>query len=200
MYTHISAEFTRWCNSYSGKTMVAAASMDKTVRIWNGTGAPAKKKDDGNAGTSSSVDCKYACGIRLPLERLTHHEENCRQRVMQCPSCRKEMTSQVLETHASECAEGEYQCVCSAKVRNRDRKRHERDECPAREVECIQGCGMMMKVASLDVHIKSFCQERLVKCRMVSAHCVCVCACACACACVCVRVCACVCACGDRHY
>jgi len=139
--------------------------MDKTVRIWNSVSPPNKKKSDG-AGQGSSKDCKNGCGIRLPSDRLAQHEMTCPQRMAACPSCGKEMTARELEAHSSECSESEFKCACGANVCNKHRKRHERDECPLREVECKLGCGMVMKISSLDAHMKTFCQERMVKCRM----------------------------------
>lgn len=140
--------------------------MDKTVRIWNCSAPPSSKKKDEKVGEGPSADCKYGCGIRLPLDRLAQHETTCPQRMTQCPSCRKEMTSRELQAHTLECPEGDFTCTCGASMRNKHRKRHESDECPAREVECKLGCGMVLRISSLDAHMKTFCQERMVKCRM----------------------------------
>lgn len=156
-------------NSYNGKLIVASASMDKSVRIWNGVSLPTKKKDEGRVGKGSNTDCRFGCGIQLPIDKMAFHEESCPQRSRPCPACRKEMTARELEGHLSECSENQYECVCGVKVRNKDRKRHEREECPEREVECKRGCGMLMKMSSMDEHVEKFCPERLVKCRLCSS-------------------------------
>ena len=153
-------------HSSNGRMMIAAASMDKTVRIWNAVLAAKTKKDESGLGRGSYMDCKFGCGLQLPQERMKLHEESCPQRMTQCPACQKDLVSRDLDSHSSECSEMASVCVCGAQVRNRDRRRHQRDECPQREIECTLGCGMLLKISSLEAHTKTFCQERMVKCKL----------------------------------
>lgn len=117
------------------------------------------------------VPCALECGIYCKVEDMTSHvRDHCPLRTTQCPVCHLVVLFQDVHTHATRlCGKRTIGCPnayqgCAVLVTPDSLQAHLRSHCELRMVPCRQFCSMLVPWRDRDKHEAEFCKNRMLEC------------------------------------
>ncbi|OQS07308.1 hypothetical protein THRCLA_20181 [Thraustotheca clavata] len=123
------------------------------------------------------VNLQYGCNLVLPLKTMELHQvEHCHYRLVYCRlECSKSLRWHQRPDHeANECPLRSITCTaCNHGMLSQELKKHSRQACSKRLVECklYGGCGEIHRYEDMNFHTESLCVRRKRPCHWASNGC-----------------------------